>query len=346
MAPWRMVISVVLMASFVAAHDADWWAPVKVEMAGSNELHLQVDGFAAPLRLGPSSVVRPGLVVWHHTDMGVKRHQLNSSRLWEARDQPCLFAGNRAVAQAHVLMLDAEGQRVQAMMHVDNRVLHVEPHNATHHHLFWRHTAVARELDARLRRSSEAGFCGLAQSRAPPESRDPQVLAARAAEGRWRRSSCTGKCTCPMLLMADHRYHQAMGGDVDVTVGLMIQALSDVDVIYRNSAFGGTTNYGLSVAEVRVYASPQAAGNPVAKSAYTADAFLEAYSTSAYGANVCLAHMFTNYDFSGILGLAWVGTDTGAGICDTRGYNTGFTTVSTFGSRVSSAVAQLVLAHE
>jgi hypothetical protein len=76
--------------------------------------------------------------------------------------------------------------------------------------------------------------------------------------------------------------------------------------------------------------------NPVPATTYTPDSFLQAFSTTAYD-DMCLAHLFTHYDFTGILGLAWVGSvQGGAGVCDKQGRNTGFTTRLNYGSRVDA----------
>jgi hypothetical protein len=200
----------------------------------------------------------------------------------------------------------------------------------------------------------QASFCGHRDVRHETsrwEQASPQLQ--DGLEEAWQRRSapelgatipCPGPCTCPMGLIADHRYFQAVGGsDVAYTASLMVQAITDVNIIYRQSAFRNKVGYGLSIATVTVYEGTSG-GNPVPKSYYTADEFLEAFSKPD---GRCLVHLFTHYDFAGILGLAWVGSTNGAaGICDTSGHNTGWTSTLTFGSRMPSAVTMVVLSHE
>lgn len=87
--------------------------------------------------------------------------------------------------------------------------------------------------------------------------------------------------------------------------------------------------------------------NPVPGDSYTANDYLEAFSNPTWGTGSCLVHMFTYREFSdGILGLAWVGSPSNAGACDTQGFNTGFTTSLNFGRTVSTAVTTVTTAHE
>lgn len=208
-------------------------------------------------------------------------------------------------------------------------VLHIEPHNASHHHVYRRSDAM---------RDHAARFPGHLHSYCQEKR-----ATARAPLHRWRREA--GGTTCALALVADHRYFDAVGeADVEQTAALMIQAVADANAIYRQTSFGGTTGYGLSVARVLVYTTPS--DGPVGAGTYTADAFLNAFTSSQWS-EFCLAHIFTYYDFSGILGLAWVGSANSAGgICDTTGRNTGFTTLFCFGERVTNAVAMVVHAHE
>lgn len=82
------------------------------------------------------------------------------------------------------------------------------------------------------------------------------------------------------------------------------------------------------------------------------EAFLTAFSNKI--SRTCLSYAFTNRDFdNGVLGLAFVGTDSGqGGICSTyssasmRTLNTGVVTITNFGQRVPQLVTILTFAHE
>eukprot|EP00049_Salpingoeca_infusionum_P006381 m.105994 g.105994 ORF g.105994 m.105994 type:complete len:906 (-) comp13291_c0_seq4:613-3330(-) len=175
-----------------------------------------------------------------------------------------------------------------------------------------------------------------------PYDRLQAGMTHRTSFGRVRRAVCKDtKCYCSVVLVADYKYFEHMGSDRDATVGAMVAALGRVDQIYRVTDFGGETGIGLSVARVVVYTS--ASKGPVSGISYSADTFLEQFSTSDWD-DACLAHVFTHRDFGSILGLAWVGGQ-GAGICSSR-YNVGMTTSLNFGSTVSSAVHTTTLAHE
>ena len=83
--------------------------------------------------------------------------------------------------------------------------------------------------------------------------------------------------------------------------------------------------------------------------------YLKAFSKTGDHSDVCLAHLFTYYDFStGILGLAHIGKvgNEKMGICasgkDKNGayLNTAITTTLNWGKRILSTEAELVTVHE
>ena len=88
--------------------------------------------------------------------------------------------------------------------------------------------------------------------------------------------------------------------------------------------------YGLAAKSITVYGQGQ---GPTSGTYDTAIELLEAFSKGDGGQNGCLAHLFTNRDFDGTLGLAYIGT-----VCSNT-YNTGFHSV--YG--ISTAVQQLTL---
>lgn len=74
--------------------------------------------------------------------------------------------------------------------------------------------------------------------------------------------------------------------------------LSTINGRYRRQDFsmstaaGGENQYGFSVNRLRVF-EDATGDNPVPGDAYTANQFLEAFSTPTWGVGSCLVHMFT-----------------------------------------------------
>ncbi|EGD75708.1 hypothetical protein PTSG_07825 [Salpingoeca rosetta] len=156
--------------------------------------------------------------------------------------------------------------------------------------------------------------------------------------------ACAGKCTCPVTVIADFKFFQALGSRRNDVVAAMVAHINEADTLFRRTVFGDTYGLGFAVGRVVVY-EDSGAPSPVNGGAYTADAFLQAFSTKQWSGS-CLAHVFTHRDFAdGVLGLAWVGGGS-AGICSSKGYNTGFTTSLNFGARVSQAVTMITTTHE
>lgn len=62
------------------------------------------------------------------------------------------------------------------------------------------------------------------------------------------------KCNCPMILVADQTFYTGPYGGEDeaVTAQYMVNTLGAIDVIYRNTEFGGENGIGLTLMDVQV----------------------------------------------------------------------------------------------
>eukprot|EP00051_Salpingoeca_urceolata_P016028 m.210977 g.210977 ORF g.210977 m.210977 type:complete len:1408 (+) comp18570_c2_seq2:346-4569(+) len=179
---------------------------------------------------------------------------------------------------------------------------------------------------------------------------------------RVRRAGAGGdplKNTCELALIADHRFFASSQGQSSAvtTANALVAYLEDVNRIYKFTDWDGVgTGIQLAVAQLTVYDSAVASGNPFPDSGSSdSSAFLDQLSAVDWS-DFCLAHAFTTLDFdSGVLGLAYVGT-----ICrdsanfgtssftgqTLRSRNTGITTITNFGSTSPRTQSMLVFAHE
>ncbi|XP_077594233.1 disintegrin and metalloproteinase domain-containing protein 17-like isoform X2 [Stigmatopora nigra] len=182
------------------------------------------------------------------------------------------------------------------------------------------------------------------------------------------------KNTCPLLLVADHRFFQHMGrGDESTTLNYLIELMDRVDDIYRNTWWDDDlSGYGVQIQQIIIEKTPTSvspgevhfnmAGSPVeGREVWDVKRLLEQFSldVSEKAADVCLAHLFTYQDFAeGTLGLAYVAPvkgDAPGGLCSKGGpgahrrpvyLNTGLTSTKNYGKTILTKEADLVTTHE
>eukprot|EP00039_Didymoeca_costata_P014689 m.239940 g.239940 ORF g.239940 m.239940 type:complete len:972 (+) comp16073_c2_seq1:264-3179(+) len=209
------------------------------------------------------------------------------------------------------------------------------------------------------------------------ERENDPVLSERLKEQQRRRRNnfnIEEHNTCFVALIADHLFvRNNADGDKFLAASVMTQLLAGATLIYRYTNFGGVGS-GISFALKRIIIYTSEESDPFASpSAYQCglEAGLDASckETDACAqtvlnsltesktldiSDVCLAHAFTHRDFCfGVLGLAWVGTESpaGPGICavearDGKHLNTGISTTINFGEKISFQVQTITLAHE
>ncbi|XP_041661246.1 disintegrin and metalloproteinase domain-containing protein 17 [Cheilinus undulatus] len=184
------------------------------------------------------------------------------------------------------------------------------------------------------------------------------------------------KNTCPLLLVADHRFFRYMGREEEsTTLNYLIELIDRVDDIYRNTSWGeGYTGYGVQIQQIIIEKSPTPVaagkshfnmrGSPMkGRDVWDVKKLLEQFSVdiAEKASNVCLAHLFTYQDFDeGTLGLAYVAPskdDIPGGLCSKACpssaneqkaiyLNTGLTSTKNYGKTILTKEADLVTTHE
>lgn len=182
--------------------------------------------------------------------------------------------------------------------------------------------------------------------------------------------------TCPLLLVADHRFFRHMGrGEESTTLNYLIELIDRVDDIYRNTSWDQDfSGYGVQIQQIIIEKSATAVasgqshfnmeGSPVpGRDVWDVKKLLEQFSLDIAdkASNVCLAHLFTYQDFDeGTLGLAYVAPpkpDTPGGLCSKACptssnkqkaiyLNTGLTSTKNYGKTILTKEADLVTTHE
>ncbi|XP_072298090.1 disintegrin and metalloproteinase domain-containing protein 17-like [Eucyclogobius newberryi] len=198
-------------------------------------------------------------------------------------------------------------------------------------------------------------------------------------EPEWRVKRQThdhSRNTCPLLLVADHRFFKDMGrGEESSTLNYLIELIDRVDDIYRNTSWDKEfSGYGVQIQQIIIEKSPTPVspgqshfnmkGSPVRdRDVWDVKRLLEQFSLdiAENASNVCLAHLFTYQDFDeGTLGLAYVAPskpDVPGGLCSkpcpatskvqkSIYLNTGLTSTKNYGKTILTKEADLVTTHE
>ncbi|XP_030578155.1 disintegrin and metalloproteinase domain-containing protein 17 isoform X2 [Archocentrus centrarchus] len=289
-------------------------------------------------------------------------------------------------------VIGEENSRVQA---------HIDDHEFSAHILtdeaeysiepLWRFTAapsdgrllIYRSEDIRnISRLQQPSVCGYVTSD-PNDLLPDSVRAAIVDEEEEEDSAFRGKRhvpdhrknTCPLLLVADHRFFKHMGrGEESTTLNYLIELIDRVDDIYRNTSWDEDfSGYGVQIQQIIIEKNPTSVepgkthfnmkGSPVkGRDVWDVKRLLE-FSVDIAGkaSNVCLAHLFTYQDFDeGTLGLAYVAPsklDIAGGLCskacpstlNEQGViylNTGLTSTKNYGKTILTKEADLVTTHE
>ncbi|XP_064598106.1 ADAM 17-like protease [Liolophura sinensis] len=190
-----------------------------------------------------------------------------------------------------------------------------------------------------------------------------------SSKSRFKRQTFTPlKETCPLLVVADYKFHIHIGkGKVERTASYMIGVIDRVDKLYRSTVWDQTDGFsgvGFEIKEIKIHegytsVSGQDLHYNMKKDDWDTKTLLEVFSRMPSYRGYCLAHLFTHQAFSGgVLGLAYIAsprTNSVGGICSPLyfkdGYrmslNTGWSSsLNTYGNKILSQEAQLVTAHE
>uniref|UniRef100_A0A671KFS9 ADAM metallopeptidase domain 17a n=1 Tax=Sinocyclocheilus anshuiensis TaxID=1608454 RepID=A0A671KFS9_9TELE len=222
--------------------------------------------------------------------------------------------------QAHI-----DGEEFSAHILTEEAEYNVEP--------LWRFTEspsdgrllVYRSEDIKnISQLSSPKVCGYvnadAQELLPEEAR----AAGQTEQEEERRSAHDHKKnTCPLLLVADHRFYKHMGrGEESTTLNYLIELIDRVDDIYRNTSWDEDfKGYGVQIQQIIINKEPTKVaqgeihynmdGSPLGRKdgVWDVKKLLEqfSYDIADNASTVCLAHLFTYQDFDdGTLGLAYV----------------------------------------
>ncbi|XP_075230695.1 ADAM 17-like protease Tace isoform X2 [Lycorma delicatula] len=179
------------------------------------------------------------------------------------------------------------------------------------------------------------------------------------------------KTRCPLLLVADYRFYQEMGGsNTKTTINYLISLIDRVHKIYNDTTWqdrqeqDGFKGMGFVIKKIVVHSEPtrvrggEAHYNMV-REKWDVRNLLEVFSREYSHKDFCLAHLFTDLKFEGgILGLAYVGSprrNSVGGICTPEYFKNGYTLYlnsglsssrNHYGQRVITREADLVTAHE
>ncbi|XP_056101599.1 disintegrin and metalloproteinase domain-containing protein 17a isoform X3 [Rhinichthys klamathensis goyatoka] len=283
-----------------------------------------------------------------------------------------------------------EHSRVQAHIDGDEFSAHILTEEAEYNvEPLWRFTEsppdgrmlVYRSEDIKnISRLSSPKVCGYVKANAQdllPEEAAGQTEQEEEPHNRERRSAHDHKKnTCPLLLVADHRFFKHMGrGEESTTLNYLIELIDRVDDIYRNTSWDHEfIGYGVQIQQIIINKWPTKVapgeihynmdGSPLERtgSVWDVKKLLEqfSYDIADNASAVCLAHLFTYQDFDdGTLGLAYVAPSKQGlgGLCPKPYYpsqsvkkpsylNTGLTSTMNYGKTILTKEADLVTTHE
>ncbi|CAH1251914.1 ADAM10 [Branchiostoma lanceolatum] len=177
-----------------------------------------------------------------------------------------------------------------------------------------------------------------------------------------RRSLEPRMTTCTVHVVADHRFYRVIAGsDAVKAIAEMVLHLEEADRIFRHTDFdddGNGDNVGFSITAISLYTDEESLGYNLGGHYRKAEDYLGDFSRNNFN-DFCLAIAFTYQDFSGVLGLAWLGSSlrrVPGGICQKRvivmsdwkerNFNTAMVTFDRYGSRMPRAVTTISVVHE
>ncbi|XP_060066641.1 disintegrin and metalloproteinase domain-containing protein 10-like [Ylistrum balloti] len=173
--------------------------------------------------------------------------------------------------------------------------------------------------------------------------------------GRQRRSVDPTKTVCELYLKADHTFYNKFS-TYDAVLEQMtnhVQASNNIFNLIDFDGDGSPDSIQFQIKRVTIYNDPSAAGYPFPLQ-YSVESLLDQHSRENYN-DYCLAILFTNRDFNGVLGLAWTAElGFAGGVCEisgtyqgeTKSLNTALVTMRNYAKDVPSSVSHATFAHE
>eukprot|EP00039_Didymoeca_costata_P023436 m.7120 g.7120 ORF g.7120 m.7120 type:complete len:843 (-) comp3648_c0_seq2:51-2579(-) len=303
----------------------------------SFHLPINSNGLNVTLRLRPNyALFTDDLTVEYHTKDGIQELHLEKTRFHAGT----VVGVNNSSAVVHF----RHDGHIESVIRIGDDKYHVEPtHRYTDkdskdgdHVIFLEHHLNDEGLSDQF--SCGHDYPELHVSNNGERVKVRQERSAHKEDIHSMGSDCrasNGKCSCAIALFADHLFVKSEYGENNpgVAAQYMVNQLAAADDIYRNTEFNGIRGYGLAAKKVTVYAE---GSGPVSGDYYTAISLLEDFASARPAENACLGHLFTDRNFEGTLGLAYIGT-----LCSDL-YNTGFHSI--YG--ISTSVQQLTLSHE
>ncbi|XP_035671582.1 disintegrin and metalloproteinase domain-containing protein 10-like isoform X1 [Branchiostoma floridae] len=199
------------------------------------------------------------------------------------------------------------------------------------------------------------------------DDRDRNFTGPRRKVSVWTKSR-SGRSlepqmtTCTVHVVADHRFYRVIAGsDAVKAIAEMVLHMEEADRIFRQTDFdedGNGDNVGFSITAISLYTDEESMGYNLGGHYRKAEDYLGDFSRNDFN-DFCLAIAFTYQDFSGVLGLAWLGSSlrrVPGGICQRRvlvmsdwkerSFNTAMVTFDRHGSQMSRAVTIISVVHE
>ena len=160
----------------------------------------------------------------------------------------------------------------------------------------------------------ESGFAGKDFEFMIPKS---SVNEKDRIEYSRRKRDSEKKKRCPLALIADYKFYQLHNKDEGATIKYMIEIIQQIDPLFRRQSLDSFDSedykdYGFSVKYIEVVmdekeVSTISSYKETAKDSIEVTQLLRNFTLGNWESKYCLAHLFTNYDFSeGVLGLAYV----------------------------------------
>lgn len=184
---------------------------------------------------------------------------------------------------------------------------------------------------------------------------------------RKRREVSGTKSACPLLLVADFRFHQVFGNSQPLkTANYMIAVIERVNNLFHSTDWNNSElkELGFIIEEIQIHSSPTTVPNGnihynMKGHIWEPTELLKAFSRGSQHGRFCLSHLFTYQSFSdNVVGLAYTASprpDIAGGICSPLvksgeqyfSYNTGWSSYENVdGKRILLKEAILVTAHE
>jgi len=334
-------------------------------------LPLRAFNVKLDLELAPALKLFAPNATLHHTDahgvsttVPINAHGYYSGRII-GKDGSYAHVNIRPDGSVAGIVVDgAEGY------HIDPRTDYV-PGAAPHEHVIYRES----DMDYVKAEGGARALPVDVEVHAPGDSDGAQGARGESSRGRQRRASTAkvkaapyviGRSACHVALFADKEFIAETGSREKALVK-MLQRFSVAQNIFLQDVRFATPTYRIpiTITVARVKLDESATLDTSVHKDGGATGYLSAFSLeNAAGErdwdDVCLAHAFTHRDFSGTLGLAWMGKKNSdranGGVCQAQynsessggqiSLNTGFTTSLSYGSKQPELQMSLVLTHE